>query len=282
MVNIIKMDLYRISKSTFAYVLIIVAAAYLLIGAKMTQYTFEKIEENTDAYIQFMEESPEEAEDLGENILYALGMKDFRFVDYVNTVLNTDLLVFIVIFAAIFVNAQNKHGYIKSISQLAPKRGRFAISNGMAVTIFTLIFYILIFLVSMVGFAIFFKDLSFEGFSEYIGVFLLKLLLFIAFGIMVSMFATVMKSTGLSMTVGILCSVSLTSILFSLIDLMLHNLFGVSEKFSIIDYTITQNIYHMNSQVGSDDMIRAGVVGTAFIVFSMVISIAVMNRRDVK
>lgn len=279
MINTIKMDLYRMFKSKFVYVLLIVAAVSLLITAKSQQYTMELIKSNSESYQQLLEEESELDYD---NIEYALGIKEFSFPDFLNMNFSNDMLVFISIFAAIFVNAQQKNGYIKSISQLSPKRGRFAISNGVSVAAFTLIFYIEVFLVSMLGFAWFFNDISFSGFSDFIGIFLIKLLLFIAFGILVLMFATVMKSTGLSMTVGILCSAGLISSIFSLIDLLLYRFFDISRSFSVSNYTITQNIYKLSIESSNSELLRAGIVGVLFIAVSMIISVFVMNKRDVK
>lgn len=74
----------------------------------------------------------------------------------------------------------------------------------------------------------------------------------------------------------------LISSIFSLIDLLLYRFFDISRSFSVSNYTITQNIYKLSVESGNSELLRAGIVGVLFIAVSMIISVFVMNKRDVK
>lgn len=282
MLNILKMDLYRLFKSKFVYVLLIIVVAFMVLNAKSMQYSLDYMKENLSDFSQSTGSDDTDLV-LSETLEYATGQRDYTFSIFFNSMLGgTSLFTIIAIFAAIFVNAPQKTGFIKTIAQYAPDRGMFTISNLISITIFTVIMLLVSFIGALVGFGIFFDNLNFNGFSDYIGLMLIYLLLNIAFGTFVMMFATVIKSTGLSMTIGILCSAGTGLVFFKLIDMLIRKIFETDGSFSIANYTITENITQLGLDCDNSIIVRSVVVGFVYIIVSTVISMIVMKKRDVK
>lgn len=137
MLNLIKMDLYRMFHTLSTWITILFTAGMALFCVVMVQGDLDAMAEDP-AYAQEMEQEIESASDGNEDRqlgLYAESDPEWiegkiEAGEFISTQLQSGLFtLFVVIFAAIFANAEQKNGYIKNIAGQLPNRGVLALSK---------------------------------------------------------------------------------------------------------------------------------------------------------
>lgn len=149
MLNLIKMDLYRMFNTLSTWIIILFTAGMAIFCVVMVQGDLDAMAEDP-AYAQEMEQEIESASDGNEDRqlgLYAESDPEWiegkiEAGEFISTQLQSGLFtLFVVIFAAIFANAEQKNGYIKNIAGQLPNRGVLALSKltASAVQVFIMI-----------------------------------------------------------------------------------------------------------------------------------------------
>lgn len=285
MFNIIKMDLYRLvhSISFWVMILVVIAMAFFTIGASKSDLAIivednkgEKVEQVVDA----------EVEEHAEVGVYMMAKPEWlekaSLADLVNeNIKGKILLIVCAIFIPIFVNAEYKNGYIKNIAGQLPNRGVLILSKLVAVAVQILVMFVTYLLFSGIAGYIFFEEaFCIGGLSELLRVISLQYLLNLAFGTAVLLVSVVTKSSAFATTFGILCGASVNTILFAGINKLIY-LFGVSEKFNIGYYVPEVNVGFVSFDMSNDIMMRVLVVSFAYIIVATIVSMFVMQKRDV-
>lgn len=106
-------------------------------------------------------------------------------------------------------------------------------------------------------------------------------LLHFSFASLVTALTILVRGSGLGMTFGILCSTGITSLLYAFADILLHKC-GVSEEFTISKYLIESCISTVTPDLSGGDLVRVIAVGAVFLVASTLLSMIVMQKRDIR
>lgn len=291
MLNLIKMDLYRLVRSKSFWVMILVTAMVAFISAFATNYSFEAIDSLTES-----EAMSSMGFDTDSDNAMSIGLTDeFNEMDilfggekvYYTEVFNYDfsaltILLFCAIFPPIFVNAEQKYGFVKNIAGQMPNRGMLVLSKLCAVAVQVIIVFVTYMIASSISCSILFGDrLVFDFSAEFIKVFALHFLLHYAFAVLVTAVTILLRGSALSMTFGIIISAGVTTFIYSFIDIVLHKI-GFSEDFSIGNFALESCIGDVSTQLSGGDLARVVTVGAVFLIASIAVSVVTMCRRDVK
>lgn len=273
MFNLIKMDLRRLTRTKSFWIMIAVAVLLAGFSVYMTDYTREL---QQDIYAE------------SGGVFFSVESQPWlvgklNFTDLVNIdAAGLSLTLLCAIFVPLFVNAEQKNGYIKNIAGQLPNRSALVLSKLVAVAVQVFVLFTVYFLSMAIAGKLFLADDlyfgSFGGFAKLIGI---HYLLHLGFAAMIMALTIFVRGSGLGMTFGILCSTPLTGSIYKLINIPLHKC-GISEKFSIGDYVIEQCIQAVKPDLAGDDLTRVLVVGVVFLVVSTVAAMVVMRKRDVK
>lgn len=280
MLNIIRMDLHRLTHSISFWVMIATAAALALFSTGMTKYSLD-----TGPQQGMLVTEPE------DEIMFGITVEtnpawidgEIAFTDMVNTDLASCLvLILCVIFVPLFVNGEQKNGFVKNIAGQLPNRGMLIVSKlfAAAVQVFVVLAVHALF-IAVAGCFFWGGRFVAGSLSDFLTIFGLHYLLHFSFSAIVLMMTVVSKSSALSMTFGILCSAGLSAILYNFINVAVHFV-GGSEEFDIARYMVEMNIACVGSGLGQSDLIRILAVGIAFLVASSAASMAVMQKRDIR
>ena len=137
MLNLIKMDLYRMFHSLSTWIIILFTAGMALFCVVMVQGDLDAMADDP-AYAQEMEQEAASASDGNEDRQIGLySESDPEWIEgridageFISSQLQSGLLtLFVVIFAAIFANAEQKNGYVKNIAGQLTNRGTLALSK---------------------------------------------------------------------------------------------------------------------------------------------------------
>lgn len=291
MLNLIKMDLHRLFRIKSFWVMIAVTLFVSFFGVYMTHYmTNNPVAPHDAAAADMTEIDASDAPHKEVDVVFGVAVETkpewadrLDFTDLVNSNIAGQLLAILcVIFSSVFVNGEQKNGYIKNIAGQLHNRGMLVLSKLAAVAVQVLIiFAVFILSAAIMGKICWGDKLAFESVSNFAKILGIHYLLHFAFASLVTALTILMRGAAFSMTFGILCSTGITSLLYAFADILLYKC-GVSEEFTISNYFIENCITIVSPDLSGGDLARVIAVGAVFIVISTLIAMTVMRRRDIK
>lgn len=286
MLNLIKMDLYRMVHSVSFKVMLVVVAAVAFFTIGMTSYDVAYTKEQLEKGIVQNVEAPEEDKTvivMGINVTTSDSwIEEAPFSELVNENMKSNLLLLLcAIFVPLFVHAEYKNGYIKNIAGQLPNRGVLVVSKLVAVAVQILIIFVSYILWAGIAGLIFFKDTLVMGeFTDLLSGSALHYLLCLAVGYVVLMLTMVTRGSALPLTFGVLCSTGFTALLYSGINVAIAAITG-KDGFDIGLYTPEMNVAQITFDMSGGALTRVLIVGVVYAAVAAVIAIAVMRKRDV-
>ncbi len=260
MINILKVDLYKMFKAKSFYVIGIILAAFSALNA----YAFAKI-----------------SLDANEELLMLINSNFFVvFMQNVNSV-----VTYVTLFVVLFMVSEFSNGTIKNIATKGYLRESIYFSKLIVGAISTLIY------VAVVALSIYLPYIfvlrghitnEFEMPKYFINSFfimLLHLLAYISIGLMI---ASLVRKSGLS----VVCLFAFTSLIPFILDMLDKLLASNFEtKFSLSKYFISGSLGYAISQadlgIPDKDILRIILVPICFFVASVAIGVTVFKKRDI-
>lgn len=260
MINILKVDLYKMFKAKSFYVIGIILAAFSALNA----YAFAKI-----------------SLDANEELLMLINSNFFVvFMQNVNSV-----VTYVTLFVVLFMVSEFSNGTIKNIATKGYLRESIYFSKLIVGAVSTLIY------VAVVALSIYLPYIfvlrghitnEFEMPKYFINSFfimLLHLLAYISIGLMI---ASLVRKSGLS----VVCLFAFTSLIPFILDMLDKLLASNFEtKFSLSKYFISGSLGYAISQadlsIPDKDIVRVILVPICFFVASVAIGVTVFKKRDI-
>lgn len=240
-------------------------------------------------------ENEEEAEshifkikvETGESDSNSLQIKEGKtnlFSIIIETLAGATNLLFIAIFITLFVCAEYKHGFEKNIAGHYPNRIKPIISKFIVVTTYC-IFIVATQILFTISIPLIMSDnlyvADFDKYAPFIGTYLL---MSIAFAWLICFLCIASRSTAFSMTLGILLSSGFTLLVYQGIDTIIDKIIG-ENNFTIADETLEVaylNLGNVSTKLSEAIPTKMIIIPLAYMVFSTVVSIIIMRRRDVR
>lgn len=260
MINILKVDLYKMFKAKSFYVIGIILAAFSALNA----YAFAKI-----------------SLDANEELLMLINSNFFVvFMQNVNSV-----VTYVTLFVVLFMVSEFSNGTIKNIATKGYLRESIYFSKLIVGAVSTLIY------VAVVALSIYLPYIfvlrghitnEFEMPQYFVNSFfimLLHLLAYISIGLMI---ASLVRKSGLS----VVCLFAFTSLIPFILDMLDKLLASNFEtKFSLSKYFISGSLGYAISQadlsIPDKDIVRVILVPICFFVASVAIGVTVFKKRDI-
>lgn len=283
MFNLVKMDVYRLIHSKITWVIMVFVIGLAIFSVMMT---------NSD--IQLMQEDPAYAtEDTSDEAERTIGIAIWPEEEWatgqveIGSLVSAEtqsgmLLILCAIFTAIFVNAEQKNGYIKNIAGLFPRREKLVLSKAIAIAI-QVLFMMAVFTGVMIimGFALWGSDFYMGSVSKLLGFLAVQYGLHLGFSLVMMLLAVLTRSSAFSMTAGILICAGLMTPVYSVINRAVNDM-GSGWTFDINKYMLDGSIAMTGVGADADVMMRSVIVGLAFIAGAALLSMVIMKKRDVR
>lgn len=284
MLNLVKMELYRLFHSTSAWILFfftIVAAVFTVVmtkldvsgglpeGAEVTEKTEEpEIEFAFGIYTETKEE-------------WADG--EVPFSELLGSELASGIfLILVTIFVSFFVHAEQKNGYLKNIAGQLPGRWLLALSKLAAVLVWgACMFSLLTVTMAAAGRVCFGKAFVLDSAGKLFTVLGGQFLLHMAFAALLLFLCTLSGSAALSITVGLLIACKVTSLLYSMTDRMMKSLLG-RETFDSGRYAIEMNVAKYMFATGREELVPMLLSAGVILAAAVALTALVLQKRDVK
>ena len=260
MINILKVDLYKMFKAKSFYVIGIILAAFSALNA----YAFAKI-----------------SLDANEELLMLINSNFFVvFMQNVNSV-----VTYVTLFVVLFMVSEFSNGTIKNIATKGYLRESIYFSKLIVGAVSTLIYVAVVALSIYLTYIFFLRGHitnEFEMPKYFINSFfimLLHLLAYISIGLMI---ASLVRKSGLS----VVCLFAFTSLIPFILDMLDKLLASNFEtKFSLSKYFISGSLGYAISQadlsIPDKDIVRVILVPICFFVASVAIGVTVFKKRDI-
>ena len=281
MLNIIKMDLYRMLKTKSMYVIWIVLAAILLITTSLCKTDYELLNEK-DAMKQEQVTEPT-VDNINVGMMVTLptepGEKVTVFDIFFANSQGKFYALFLVIFAVLFSTADISSGYIKNIGGQVGNRGSLIFSRSIALSVFTVLTMTGAFLFQAAANCIVFGELEWGNTKAILSYFVAELALHYALVLICMAIAIILKNNVISMVIAVCLSMNVMTIVYGVINSAIQKI-GI-QNFQIYKYTITGKLSLLPMNPSGNECLAAFGVAIVFIVMMISVSSVVFQKRDI-
>ena len=288
MLNIIKMDLYKMFKMRSFYVVNIIAIAFGVIMAMSMVPTSFKTSTSESVAIENADNSggsntkDEPDANIGIQVDTS-GIKDVtqNAVFVYGKLLSSGIYVlFSVIFVIIFVSSENKNGYIKNIGGQVKYRRQLFASKMINVGIYTVLFDALMFLTEIIVWMVCLKKLSLGvgSFNGYISFIIFQVLLQYTFMMVCATIEVVTKSRVFGMTAAVCLAIGMGTIICMAIDVGVKRITGL--EIALEKYLITTKINSIVPGISMTQQSKLIIFIVVYLIVVAAVGMISMEKRD--
>ena len=281
MLNIIKMDLYRMLKTKSMYVIWIVLAAILLITTSLCKTDYELSTEK-DAMKQEQVTEPT-VDNINVGMMVTLPTEPGEKVTVYDIFFANSqgklYALLLVIFTVLFSTADISSGYIKNIGGQVRNRGTLICSRAIALAVFTVLTMAGAFLFQAAANGIFFGELEWGNTKAILSYFVTELALHYALVLICMAIAIILKNNVISMVIAVCLSMNVMTIVYGVINSAIQKI-GI-QNFQIYKYTITGKLSLLPMNPSGNECLAAFGVAIVFIVIMISVSSVVFQKRDI-
>lgn len=281
MLNIIKMDLYRMLKTKSMYVIWIVLAAILLITTSLCKTDYELLNEK-DAMKQEQVTEPT-VDNINVGMMVTLPTEPGEKVTVYDIFFANSqgklYALLLVIFTVLFSTADISSGYIKNIGGQVGNRGSLIFSRSIALSVFSVLTMTGAFLFQAAANCIVFGELEWGNTKAILSYFVTELALHYALVLICMAIAIILKNNVISMVIAVCLSMNVMTIVYGMINSAIQKI-GI-QNFQIYKYTITGKLSLLPMNPSGNECLAAFGVAIVFIVMMISVSSVVFQKRDI-
>lgn len=282
MLNMIRMELFRMFKTKSLYVIWAAMAACLffansLSAEEIQTYTMEEKQEMYEAAMS------DEDEDIIFGMYVTLPTKPGEAVSvfdgfYAN-VHGKFVALFMVIFTVLYATADITSGYVKNIAGQVKNRGNLILAKSVALLLYTIFTMLLFTGAQMLSNAVLYNEFVMGPGKEFFQYAALQTLLHFALIMVIMCIAVVLHNNVISMMISVCLCMNVLVMLYGVVDKAVTKI-GIQD-FHIMDYTVSGKIVNLGMNAAPKTMGMAVMVGVVFIVVMLAISMTVFKKRDI-
>lgn len=262
MINLLKVDFYKIFRAKSFYVIGFILAALAAINSCLyAKITLDAIDNS--------------------GMFSFTGLNMGFFISFFSNL--QGVTTYISIFVVLFMCSEFSNGTIKNIATKGYHRESIYLSKFITSVVGSLVYIAFIALASYIPYFIILGNKDTNAFDmpeHFISCFLIFLLYVVTYLSVSLLIASLIRKSGLSI-LGVFILSFVTS-LISLFDLFLKNV--VESDFKLYEYTLSGNISvlggSLSSGIPSENFLRIILVPVSFLVVSMVIGLIFFKKRD--
>lgn len=281
MLNMIKMDLYRMFRTKSLYVVWIIAAAAIIISTGFSKDEYDMISEEAGAPKEMAEMQAEEPVQLGLSVILPtepgekVTVADILFA-------NTQakfIALFLVIFAVMYATADINSGYIKNIGGQVRNRGSLILAKAVSLLVYTVLSMVGAAVLQIVSNQIILGYIEWGGAKDFLMYLGIQTLLHFALVLICMAIAVIIRSNVITMIIAVCLCMNMMIILYSAADKMIQKM-GVKE-FQLLDYTVTGKIAMLPMYPSGSECMEAVAVAVGFIVVMVAVTSLIFRKRDI-
>ena len=283
MLNMIRMELYRMFKTKSMYVIWLVLAVGILFttGLSADEMKTYTMEEKQEMYEYATGQRESETVNLGMDVTVPTKPGDTVSVFdlFYGNIKGKFLALFMVIFAVLYSTADMTSGFIKNIAGQVRDRRGLVFAKGVSLFVYTVLTMLIFTGIQTVSNALFFDEFVFGPVKEFLQYAGIQTLLHFAFLMIVMCIAIVLRNNVISMMLSVCLCMNVLVIFYSFLDNLIAK--AHIKNFHVLEYTVTGNISFLETNVTAKMAVTALAVSIAFIIVMIEVCSTVFKKRDI-
>lgn len=283
MLNMIRMELYRMFKTKSLYVIWLVLAAGILFttGLSADEMKTYTMEEKQEMYEYATGQQKSDTVNLGMDVTVPTKPGDTVSVFdlFYGNIKGKFLALFMVIFAVLYSTADMTSGFIKNIAGQVRDRRGLVFVKGVSLFVYTVLTMLIFTGIQTISNALFFDELVFGPVKEFLQYAGIQTLLHFALLIIVMCIAIVLRNNVISMMLSVCLCMNVLVIFYSFLDNLIAK--AHIKNFHVLEYTVTGNISFLETNVTAKMAVTALAVSIAFVIVMIEVCSTVFKKRDI-
>ena len=283
MLNMIRMELYRMFKTKSLYVIWLVLAAGILFttGLSADEMKTYTMEEKQEMYEYATGQQQSATVNLGMDVTVPTKPGDTVSVFdlFYGNIKGKFLALFMVIFAVLYSTADMTSGFIKNIAGQVRDRRGLVFAKGVSLFVYTVLTMLIFTGIQTISNALFFDELVFGPVKEFLQYAGIQTLLHFALLIIVMCIAIVLRNNVISMMLSVCLCMNVLVIFYSFLDNLIAK--AHIKNFHVLEYTVTGNISFLETNVTAKMAVTALAVSIAFVIVMIEVCSTVFKKRDI-
>lgn len=275
----IKLELYRLRKNKYPWIILILSSLMIIGSVYMTK---------VDYYYYINDKAA--LENLKINFtqinwgIYVgsviPGWLDLGYIPitelFMRNIQSKILLMFQTIFIVMYIGDELKSSFLKNINQIFPKKIDLILGKVIIICIYTLAIFITSFIIMSLSFYIMEGYLKFTEIGIFIKYVLAEYLLYITYSIVIMFLAYLIRNSAVTLIIGLLESAGILQI----IDTVIHQISGNFSS-SIMKYLISGNIALLSINSSSYVYLRVAILSIIYSVIMIILNTMILSKRDI-
>lgn len=283
MLNMIRMELYRMFKTKSLYVIWLVLAAGILFttGLSADEMKTYTMEEKQEMYEYATGQQKSDTVNLGMDVTVPTKPGDTVSVFdlFYGNIKGKFLALFMVIFAVLYSTADMTSGFIKNIAGQVRDRRGLVFAKGVSLFVYTVLTMLIFTGIQTISNALFFDEIVFGPVKEFLQYAGIQTLLHFALLIIVMCIAIVLRNNVISMMLSVCLCMNVLVIFYSFLDNLIAK--AHIKNFHVLEYTVTGNISFLETNVTAKMAVTALAVSIAFVIVMIEVCSTVFKKRDI-
>lgn len=283
MLNMIRMELYRMFKTKSLYVIWLVLAAGILFttGLSADEMKTYTMEEKQEMYEYATGQQKSDTVNLGMDVTVPTKPGDTVSVFdlFYGNIKGKFLALFMVIFAVLYSTADMTSGFIKNIAGQVRDRRGLVFAKGVSLFVYTVLTMLIFTGIQTISNALFFDELVFGPVKEFLQYAGIQTLLHFALLIIVMCIAIVLRNNVISMMLSVCLCMNVLVIFYSFLDNLIAK--AHIKNFHVLEYTVTGNISFLETNVTAKMAVTALAVSIAFVIVMIEVCSTVFKKMDI-
>ena len=283
MLNMIRMERYRMFKTKSLYVILLVLAAGILFttGLSADEMKTYTMEEKQEMYEYATGQQKSDTVNLGMDVTVPTKPGDTVSVFdlFYGNIKGKFLALFMVIFAVLYSTADMTSGFIKNIAGQVRDRRGLIFAKGVSLFVYTVLTMLIFTGIQTISNALFFDELVFGPVKEFLQYAGIQTLLHFALLIIVMCIAIVLRNNVISMMLSVCLCMNVLVIFYSFLDNLIAK--AHIKNFHVLEYTVTGNISFLETNVTAKMAVTALAVSIAFVIVMIEVCSTVFKKRDI-
>ena len=283
MLNMIRMELYRMFKTKSMYVIWLVMAAGILFTAGLSAGEMKtySMEEKQEMYEYATGQQKSDTVNLGMDVTVPTKPGDTVSVFdlFYGNIKGKFLALFMVIFAVLYSTADMTSGFVKNIAGQVRDRRGLVFAKGVSLFVYTVLTMLIFTGIQTISNALFFDELVFGPVKEFLQYAGIQTLLHFALLIIVMCIAIVLRNNVISMMLSVCLCMNVLVIFYSFLDNLIAK--AHIKNFHVLEYTVTGNISFLETNVTAKMAVTALAVSIAFVIVMIEVCSTVFKKRDI-
>lgn len=275
----IKLELYRLRKNKYPWIILILSSLMIIGSVYMTKVDYHYYINDKAA----LENLKINFTQINWGIYVGSvipGWLDLGYIPitelFMRNIQSKILLMFQTIFIVMYIGDELKSSFLKNINQIFPKKIDLILGKVIIICIYTLAIFITSFIIMSLSFYIMEGYLKFTEIGIFIKYILAEYLLYITYSIVIMFLAYLIRNSAVTLIIGLLESAGILQI----IDTVIHQISGNFSS-SIMKYLISGNIALLSINSSSYVYLRVAILSIIHSVIMIILNTMILSKRDI-